>query len=106
MSTFRRRPRARDDGSRPAADHRHHHLRRWRATLAARGPSLDLAADPEHLLTRYRRLEADGGHAPGPDGLTYADLGPSEVACLMREVGAAVRRGDYRPGPARRVPIP
>lgn len=87
-----------------------YHLRRRRreAMLAhgSGGPTLEMVADHEFLIECYRRLEAGGGHAPGPDGVTYGDLGPTEVGIVMREAGGAIRRGDYRPGPARKVAIP
>ena len=79
---------------------------RRRRALPAGGPTLELVSDHECLIDAYRRLEAEGGHAPGPDGVSYADLGPTEVAIVMREAADAVRRGAYRPGGSRKVPIP
>lgn len=100
----RLRPDRRETGP-SAAGHYHRRRQRRRARLAP-GPTLAAVADPEHLLARYRRLEALGGHAPGPDGVSFADLGAAEAALVIREAGKAIRRGDYRPGPARRVAIP
>ncbi len=38
--------------------------------------------------------------------MTYDALGPAEVAIVLREAAKAIRRGDYRPGPAREQDIP
>jgi hypothetical protein len=69
-------------------------------------PSLDAVADPENLIRVFRELSHRAGQAPGPDGLTYADLGRGEAAGLLRGLGQAIRAGTYRPGPGRRVRIP
>lgn len=100
-------------GHRPASDdpddyycRRHQRRREAMLALSLGRPTLELVADHEHLIDCYRRLEARGGRAPGPDRISYEDLTPAEIAILMREAGEAILRGDYRPGPARKVAIP
>jgi len=57
-----------------------------------------------NLARALRRVEANGG-APGPDGMTTAELRP-----YLKAAWPAIRRqlddGTYRPAPARRVMIP
>ena len=69
-------------------------------------PVLAQVADAEVWLDVYEELRQYGGPAPGVDGLTYAKLGRSEAASILRAVAAAVRHGSYRPQPARLVRIP
>ena len=69
-------------------------------------PTLARIADPEYLLDVYCELRARAGKAPGPDGVTYADLSRREVCDVMRDLGKAVLAGTYRPGPGRRVAVP
>jgi hypothetical protein len=63
-------------------------------------------AEAAVLLDVYEELRPYGGPAPGVDGLTYAKLGRSEAAGILRVVATAVRHGSYRPQPARLVTIP
>jgi hypothetical protein len=69
-------------------------------------PTVEQIADPDNLIRVFYELKACAGQAPGPDGITYADLGRREVPELMRALSAEVRAGTYRPGPARLVMIP
>ena len=57
--------------------------------------TLERVIDPEHLIQVFYDLRSHGGQAPGPDGLTYRDFGPSEVgkycACSRRSsAGGAI----------------
>ena len=74
-------------------DRRHHY----------EGPRVrvEQIAHPEHLYYSFLRLKAEGGLAPGPDGVTYADLSPEEVWGILRAVSRAILAGVYRPAFAR-----
>src|SRR5262249_44138583 len=83
--------------NRSASDY---YLRRRRRAAARRQastnplePVLAQVADAEVLLDVYEELRQYGGPAPGVDGLTYAKLGRSEAASILRAVAAAVRHG-------------
>jgi hypothetical protein len=69
-------------------------------------PSVRQLADPDNLIATYYTMRSRAGQAPGPDGLSYTDLSPGEVAHILRELSAAVLAGTYRPGPTRKVRIP
>src|SRR5215831_12221274 len=71
-----------------------------------RVPTVGKIADADNLIRIFHEMRARAGQAPGPDGITYADLGHSEIAHLMREVSKTVLEGQYRPGPTRKVNIP
>jgi retron-type reverse transcriptase len=68
--------------------------------------SLRDVAKHERLIEAYDALRREGGTAPGVDGLTFAHLGRSEVADVLRGVWRAIQEGTYRPAPARRVRVP
>src|SRR5262249_18725365 len=77
--------------------------------LAARGctlPTVAQIADTDNLLAAYYDLRREAGQSPGPDGVTYARLGPGEVAEILRAESQSVRDGTYQPQPGRKVPIP
>lgn len=69
-------------------------------------PTIDVIAATDNLLNTYHDLHRDGGQAPGPDGIRYADLGRGEVAAIMRLVSQVIRDGSYRPHRARSLRIP
>lgn len=85
-------------------------------SLAAQGTKQDRArlvrallprvADPRNLFLAFQKLSSEGGQAPGPDGLRYADLSKSEVFAWARAAGKAILAGTYRPGPERCLQIP
>jgi len=102
------RPRRDDRGAMgPGHHYRRRRLRRegWPGGRPGRA-TFERVADPESLIGCYHELKAGGGHSPGPDGVTYDALGPAEVAIVLREAAKAIRRGAYRPGPAREQAIP
>lgn len=68
-------------------------------------PTVAEVADTDNLIATFYAMKASAGQAPGPDGITYADLGRREVADVLRELSAAVLAGDYKPGPTRKVRI-
>jgi hypothetical protein len=86
------------------------------ATAAARGTAtakkdfaarlLPRAADSRNLRLARGHLAAEGGQAPGLDGLRSDDLEGHEVWGLVRILGKALLGDTYRPGPDRRVAIP
>lgn len=57
-----------------------------------------------NLARALRRVEANDG-APGPDGMTAAELRPY-LKVTWPEVRASLDAGTYRPSPVRRVTIP
>jgi RNA-directed DNA polymerase len=88
---------------------RYRQRRRARAEmLQSRGrgiPSLSRLAEPENLIDVYNRMRRDAGQAPGRDGLTYADLGRSEIADALRKVSRAILDGTYLPRESRPVSV-
>jgi retron-type reverse transcriptase len=86
------------------------------ATAAARGTPaakkafvarlLPRAADSRNLRRAWDYLAAEGGQAPGLDGLRSDDLEEHEVWRLVRTVGEVILDDTYRPGPDRKVAIP
>jgi hypothetical protein len=68
-------------------------------------PTVAQVADTNRLITIFYEMKTKAGQAPGPDGVTYADLGGREVADIMRDLGRDVRAGTYRPSPTRPVRI-
>jgi retron-type reverse transcriptase len=66
---------------------------------------LPRTADSRNLRLAWDHLAAEGGQAPGLDGLRF-DLEDHEVWQLVRTLGAALKDDTYRPGPDRRVSIP
>jgi retron-type reverse transcriptase len=63
-------------------------------------------ADFRNLRCSWDYLAANGGRAPGPNSLTYAEFSRSEVTALLRQLERLLLAGEYRPGPDRRVKIP
>lgn len=66
----------------------------------------DLVADLRTLRDAYDHLAANGGPAPGADGVTYADLSDRDVWAVLQAVRATLLDGSYKPARDRRVPIP
>lgn len=60
---------------------------------------------PDILAHAYALAKANGG-APGPDGVTFAEIEAAGGAGLLAELGEALKTKTYRPGPVRRVYIP
>ena len=109
MSYARRRShRPGPPGAGPGDFYRRRQRRRERALLAATpgSPTLAQVAHPESLIAAYDALAAHGGAAPGPDGLTYADLGRGEACALLRELSPVILGGTYAPSAGRRLAIP
>jgi hypothetical protein len=105
-----RRDFPRDQAPRPAGYHvRSRFRRRWLAWLAGPAgtlPTVGEVASADSLIAAYYDLKDRAGPAPGPDGVSYADLGGREVAIILRELSVAVLDGGYAPGPTRPVTIP
>jgi RNA-directed DNA polymerase len=60
---------------------------------------------PDVLGHAYALAKANGG-APGPDGVTFAELEATGRDVLLDELREALKTKTYRPGPVRRVYIP
>jgi hypothetical protein len=86
--------------------HRHKPRQRYKRVTVPAVPSVHQLASADNLIATYYAMRSQAGQAPGPDGFSYADWSPGEVAAIMREVSAAVLAGRYRPGPTRKVRIP
>jgi RNA-directed DNA polymerase len=110
--------RARQGPADPHRGTRRDFLRRHEAeaVAAARGTArakkafarklLPRAADSRNLRTAWGYLAAEGGQAPGLDGLRFDDLEEHETWRLVRSISKAIKDDTYRPGPDRKVPIP
>jgi hypothetical protein len=92
-------------------------LAEYRSAITAHAPQddskqylapklLHWIASDKNLRCAWDHLAREGGDAPGPDGLTYADLSDSEIWRLLRMLGKCIREGTYQPGPERQVAIP
>ena len=57
------------------------------------------------LAHAYEVAKANGG-APGPDGVTFAEVETQGVAGVLAELREELQTKSYRPGPVRRVYIP
>jgi retron-type reverse transcriptase len=66
---------------------------------------LPRAADSRNLRLAWNHLAAEGGQAPGLDGLRF-DLEEHEAWQLVRTLGEAIMGDVYRPGEDRKVAIP
>ncbi|WP_435010192.1 reverse transcriptase domain-containing protein [Tundrisphaera lichenicola] len=78
--------------------------RRGRAEFANR--LLPRISDERNLKLALDHLAAEGGDAPGPDGMRPRDLGPAERWSMARALRGAFRAGTYRPGRHRVARIP
>lgn len=58
----------------------------------------------DNLARALRRVERNGG-APGPDGMTTAELRPY-LKVAWPDIRQSLDAGTYRPSPVRRVTIP
>jgi hypothetical protein len=86
--------------------HRYKARQRPRRVTVPAVPSVRQLASADNLIAVYYEMKSRAGQAPGPDGFSYADWSPGEVAHIMRGLSAAVLAGSYRPGPTRKVLIP
>jgi hypothetical protein len=86
--------------------HRFKARQRPRRVTVPAVPSVRQLADPDNLIDTYYAMRSRAGQAPGPDGFSYADWSPGEVADIMRGLSEVVLAGRYRPGPTRKVRIP
>jgi RNA-directed DNA polymerase len=60
--------------------------------------------EPENLAAAWQRVKANKG-APGIDGMTIEDF-PAFAREHWPRIATAIREGNYRPAPVRRVWIP
>jgi hypothetical protein len=68
--------------------------------------TVEEVVDVGRLLACLDRNRAAGGHAPGPDGVRYPDLGRQEAARAFAAVRGAVLARTYAPPPPRPVQVP
>lgn len=77
------------------------------AGLRAIAPDLlDYISDEKTLFTALKHMEAEGSHAPGPDGLRYEDIALVGDWAWCRVTRDEIRDGDYVPGVERPQKIP
>ena len=69
-------------------------------------PDVEVVAVPENLAAVWDTMKSTAGDGPGPDGVTFANVGRGEKYALLREVSRKLLAGTYRPGPSRTVKIP
>ena len=69
-------------------------------------PTLAQIADVERLIAIHKLHQREAGQAPGPDRITYRDLGPREVARIYRAVSKEILAGTYEPSQALQVQRP
>lgn len=83
-------------------------LRRERATRAVtQGPvTVEGIASRENLYCQFQERRRSGGHAPGPDDVSYADVSVTEVGEILNEFSSRISSDRYRPRETRTVPIP
>ncbi len=82
------------------------HAANGSAGLRELGPRLlSWIADLRNLRTAYDFLAKEGGEAPGPNGLSYADLSTSEAIAMLQQLSTLILNGEYQPSPTRQVTI-
>ena len=79
------------------------YLKRQRASSAGNAAAGHGAGTGGHRQRRkpdpiFYELKHEAGQAPGPDGVTYRDLGRSEVRQHHRDLSRTILGGSYRPG--------
>ena len=57
----------------------------------------------ENLLRVFRSLKANGGQAPGVDGLRYTDVSTTEIGDVLQQVSGSINASNYQPQPTRSV---
>ncbi len=69
-------------------------------------PSIEQIANPENLLGIFEDMKRHAGHAAGPDGVGYDQLGRRETGQIMRALSREILDGSFEPSRARQVRIP
>ena len=69
-------------------------------------PDIEKVAATENLAAVWDALKSTAGDGPGPDGVTFANVGRGEKYALLREASRKLLAGTYHPGPSRKVKIP
>lgn len=101
--SYRRRPELARQEIAMRAFMRRQQQRQQQGAPSVAVPPFERIVDVDNLIRTWKQLAREGGEAPGPDGLRFCDLGPREVADLMRTLSRALTRQQYRPGPTRAV---
>jgi hypothetical protein len=68
-------------------------------------PDIETVAAVENLAAVWEAMEATAGDGPGPDGITFNNVGRGEKYVLLRDFSKEFLAGTYRPGPSRTVKI-
>ena len=67
--------------------------------------TIQQVADRDHLVDCFRKLQREGGPAPGIDGISPADVSLSEFGHIAAKLSQVLIKGSYRPQQTRRVAI-
>jgi hypothetical protein len=68
-------------------------------------PAFEKVTRSENLLAAYYTLKANSGVSPGPDRVTYNQLGPREAAAARRDLAKELNERTYGPSKTRPVHI-
>lgn len=94
----------------PADKAASYYYRLRRHAQSAPKPTTELTVEAigstDNLAAVYEIMKRQNGSAPGPDGISYPELGRRELYNVLRPLSKSIRTGTYRPGPARHVRIP
>jgi hypothetical protein len=82
--------------------------RALRVVVPAAGvePTVAQIVHPDNLLRVFVELKARAGQSPGPDRVSYRQLGRREAPAVLRGLSRAVLAGQWRPAEGRKVPVP
>ncbi len=86
--------------------HQQQQRNRHRRRASTDVPPFSSVVNRENLLRVFKSLKANGGQAPGVDGLRYTDVSTTEIADVLQQVSSSIHADDYQPQPIRAVRIP
>lgn len=82
------------------------HAEEGEAGLRELAPNLlGWIADLRNLRAAWDHLAKEGGNAPGPNGLSYADLSTGEMISMLQQLRTLILADEYQPGASRQVKI-
>jgi retron-type reverse transcriptase len=89
---------------------RHYHERRERRKKQLKHPrglvTLAQIADRDHLADCFRRLQREGGPAPGVDGISPRDIAAIDIGDIAAKLSQALLEHRWRPRATKPVQIP